>query len=213
MGEFDGRESAQRPETTTGDLVPDLAKAGMPRPCGNDGEASASGPAESPLARKRRDRDEAIDRLMTEAKGRGQTADRAFWSMVYDFELAPMSTNRKQLKELGMEVPPSASLTDDALTVQLQAVIGMLAEMNIYLLHTDHLSDRELYERLERDILDEEVRDLPPDGNAREFIDLCISGSGDDQEVFERYYCGGPSALKPPYDRDSGLPRPTGWIR
>jgi len=196
----------------TGDL-PDLAKAGMPRPCGNDGEASASGPAESPLARKRRDRDEAIDRLMTDAKGRGQTADRAFWSMVYDFEMAPMSTNRKQLMELGMEVPPSASLTDEALTTKLHEVIGMLGQLNIFLLHTDHLSDRELYERLERDILDEEVRDLPPDGAAREFIDLCISDTLEEVDLFDRYYGGGPSGQKPPYDRDSRLPRPTGWIR
>lgn len=192
MGELEGPEGAGRQASRTdklgpaGDsLCPDLGRSEISRPSGDHGDASASGLPESLLARKRQARNEAIDRLVGEAKERGQKADRAFWRMVYDFELAPMTTNRKQLTELGVEVPSSTSLADDALTVQLHATIGMLGRLNIYLLHTNHLSDRELYERLERDILDEEVRDIPPDGIAREFIDLCIPETG------ARHRCNG----------------------
>ncbi|MFO0826957.1 MAG: hypothetical protein U0572_02320 [Phycisphaerales bacterium] len=181
---------------------------------------------EEVMAGKRRTRDAAIERLRDEAKAKGQLADRAFWSMVYDFEMAPVTTNRKQLGEIGVEVPASASLADDEVSLKLRELIDALARLHVYLLHTNHLSDRQLYERLEREILDEEVRDLPADGVAREFIDLCIPETEEEWELYYRCYesfglvdrptdsagaengqSGG--ARQPPFDRDRTLPRPT----
>lgn len=165
---------------------------------------------ESVMEAKRTTREAAIARLLAEARDRGQNADRSFWAMVYDFELAPMTTNRKQLAELGVEVVASASLADDELSVKLREIVDMLGRLNVYLLHTNHLSDRELYEKLAEDILDEEVRDLPPDGHAREFIDLCIAETEEEWERFERHYGGGEGSVTPPFDRDATLPRPPG---
>lgn len=181
---------------------------------------------EDVLEDKRRTRDAAIERLREEAKSRGQMADRAFWSMIYDFEMAPMTTNRRQLSEIGVEVTASEELADDELTIKLREIVDALGRLSIYLLHTDHLSDRQLYQRLERDILDEEVRDLPADGVAREFIDLCMPETDEDwatyremyefrQEVGDRAVStadASPSArCQPPFDRDRTLPRPSGY--
>jgi hypothetical protein len=130
--------------------------------------------------RKRRDRDEAIERLRDEATKRGQLGDKAFWAMVYDFEHAPVTTNRKQLAEIGIELPPGKELADDELVLKLQEVIEGLATLRIYLVHTDHLSDRQLYDCLEQSVLDEEVRDLPALDSAQEFIDLSISAPPED---------------------------------
>ncbi|MBL9149580.1 MAG: hypothetical protein JNM94_12895 [Phycisphaerae bacterium] len=174
------------------------------------GAAPSRGPGstfEEIVKEKRRRRDEAIAKLQDDARGRGQPAERAFWSMVYDFELAPMTTNRRQLEALGVEVPPAASLADDEIAIKLREIVEMLGRLHIYLLHTNHLSDRRLYERLEREILNEEVRDLPPDGNAREFIDLCIAETDEQWEEFERFY-GDDASERPTFDRDSTLPRP-----
>ena len=63
--------------------------------------------------RKRKDRDEEIDRLQREAGERGEITDRMFWTMVYDFERAPWTTNRRQLAELGVEVPSLDHLAPD----------------------------------------------------------------------------------------------------
>jgi hypothetical protein len=156
---------------------------------------------------KRRQREDAIAKLQEEARARGQPAERAFWSMVYDFEMAPMTTNRRQLEAVGIDIPPASALADDEVALKLREIIEALGRLHIYLLHTNHLSDRSLYERLEREILDEEVRDLPPDGNAREFIDLCIAETDDQWEEFERFYGDHPTAAAA-FDRDATLPRP-----
>ena len=163
---------------------------------------------EAVMNAKKEAREKAIEKLRDEAKGRGQMADRAFWSMIYDFEMAPMTTNRKQLDEIGITVTKSCDLSDKDLPGALKAIIDGLGSLSIYLLHTAHLSDRELYVQLEKDILDEEVRDLPADGVAREFIDLCMP---DSDETWERY--GKLFEGKPRFGRDASLPRPAGMDR
>lgn len=162
---------------------------------------------EEAQARKAVERDEAIERLRSEAKARGQLGDRAFWSMVYDFEMAPVTTNRRQLGEVGVSVPPSASIDDALLAGKLREICDALGRLNVYLLHTDHLSDRELYERLEKEILDEEVRDIPALDGVREYIDLVGTGSAEDCDLLERYYSDDPEESAP-YQRDCTLPRP-----
>lgn len=148
---------------------------------------------EATRAAKRRLRTEAIDRLQDEARRAGGITDRLYWTMVYDFELAPLTTNLAQLRELGVEVPPADSLDEGEVSVRLWAVIEGLAKLNVYLISTDHLSDRELYHRLESRVLREEVREVPPEPGVREYIDL---GHGESP------------AVDPPSRRDARLPRP-----
>lgn len=135
---------------------------------------------EDVTARKIRARDEAIERLQSEARERGELTDRTFWSMVYDFEMAPMTTNRRQLSEIGIEVPPSITLTDDELAEKLAEIRGGLERLHVSLMHSDRLPARTLYERLEREVLDEEVRDVPPLEGVREFVDLLVDEGVED---------------------------------
>ncbi|MGA0873241.1 MAG: hypothetical protein ACO3SJ_10230 [Phycisphaerales bacterium] len=142
---------------------------------------------------KRRLRLEAIDRLQDEAKRAGGITDRLYWTMVYDFELAPLTTNLAQLRDLGIDVPPADSLDEPALSAKLWQVIKGLARLHVFLISTDHLTDRELYHRLESRVLREEVREVPPEPGVREYIDL---GTGDDASDLV------------PSRRDATLPRP-----
>ncbi len=148
---------------------------------------------------QRRLRTEAIDRLQDEAKRAGGITDRLYWTMVYDFELAPLTTNLAQLRELGIEVPPANTLDEATLSSRLWQVIGGLARLNVYLISTDHLTDRELYDRLESRVLREEVREVPPEPGVREYIDLGASDGG-----LGRTSSGRDARLPRPVDPSSG---------
>lgn len=148
-------------------------------------------------ARQRRDRESRIDALVVDAERKGQSTDRAYWSLVYDLELAPIATNRAQLLEIGVDAPPVCSISDAAVSTHLHRLIQALAELQTYLVHTDHLTDRELYERLVGTILDEPVREISPGSGGREFIDL---SGGLDAHAVPRTPC---------VDRDRNLPRPS----
>lgn len=176
--------------------------------------------------RKRRVRDEEIDRLQREAGERGEITDRTFWMMVYDFERAPWTTNRRQLRELGVEVAPLGDLAPEDVPGRLRELIGALSRLNIFLLHTDHVSDVELYRRLSEEILDEEVRDIPVCPGVREYIDLLGGCSEEDSETYLKHYASDaerelhrrehgsvPRHEPPPFDRDRHLPRSDGPVR
>jgi len=122
--------------------------------------------------RKRRARAEAIDRLVADARDRGGCTDRMYWTLIHDFERAEWTTNLKQLEEIGVYPPTSEDVGDMELSLVLWELIDALAGLGIYLIHTDHLTDRELYERLTLHVLRERVRDLPPDSSVHEYIDL-----------------------------------------
>ncbi len=48
---------------------------------------------------KRKMRNDAIDRFVADAANRGDCADRMYWTLIYDFEHAAMTTNLQQLEE------------------------------------------------------------------------------------------------------------------
>lgn len=137
-----------------------------------------------------------IDELVATAERNGQPSDRAYWSLVHDLELAPMTTNREQLGEIGITLPPAESLSDEAIRSALPVVIHGLASFQTYLLNTDHLADRELYGRLAGGILDEPVREICEGSGGREFIDMAGGAAVDG------------SARVAKVDRDRTLPRP-----
>jgi hypothetical protein len=114
-------------------------------------------------------------------------------------------------------------LTDEQLATKLQEVIVRLAGLRTYLHSTDHLSDRELYAALWRDVLDESVSAAMVDDSAgAHIIDLVGSGSEEHMTLYLKYYADDrsrqrwqkdfPDYTMPPheelpYDRDRQLPR------
>lgn len=170
--------------------------------------------------RKRASREAAIDRLHSAAiVGRG-IEDRGYWTLVHDLEIAALTTNLEQLDEIGIEVPMTDAIDDDELRLSLAEVVRGLAELEVYLLHSDHLDDRSLHRRLRDDVLKDQVRDLPPRIGCREWIDLA-SGLGDPVETWLRYHASDeerseasdrgeivPPRSKKKADRDRSLPRP-----
>jgi len=126
------------------------------------------------------------------------------------------------LQNGGLEVPAPDDLDNSPLTDKLWEVIERMASMGAYLLHTDHLSDRELYTYLYNDGLIEEATLFPEDPNYAYMIDLTGSGSEDDNQLYLKYYADDeyrlqwasdwpedsmPPREQPPYSRDIKLPR------
>lgn len=168
--------------------------------------------------RQRRER--AVDELVAKARAAGGIEDRTYWSIIYDFDHAPMTTNRRQLAERGVEVPPPDSVPDEALESELSRVIGALARMGIFFMHTDHIDDRTLLRRIASEIIDEDVRELPPSDTAIEYVDLLGTSPGD-REIWLAMYATDrereharsagmdvPERRPRPFGRDRSLPRP-----
>ncbi len=170
---------------------------------------------------KRQFRTRAIDQLIAEAVANGGCEDRLYWTLIYDFEHAPMTTNLTQLQEAGVHPLCAFLLSDHDVTESLAHVTTALGELGIFLVHTNHLTDRELYVRLLEHILVEPVRDLPADAGVHEFIDLIGGGGARERELFQQHYASPTeraqfleehgysiAAVTPKSDRDKGLPKP-----
>ena len=110
-----------------------------------------------------------IQRLMEETPG----TDRYSATLMYDLELAPSTTGRAILLEHGIVPVPLQDLThDSAVHDELWTIIEALSRSGVFIVHTDHLCDRDLYARLYYRILDEQCRAIPPAAEAAEFIDV-----------------------------------------
>jgi hypothetical protein len=153
------------------------------------------------------------------------TADQEeqFLRHVFDETQDPMSLLR-WLENSGVEVPAPDDLHDKTLPAKLKEVIDGMASLGAYLLHTDHLSDRELYEFLS-DCLTEEVVLFPENPDYAYIIDLIggvESGGEEDIQTYLKYYADEKDRVKwghdwpgdkiprhedPPFDRDPFLPQ------
>ena len=177
---------------------------------GEDGAQDAGEAAPPTRPRKRglradvsKQREKAIDQLVVDATERGDCVDRFYWMLVYDLEMAPMTSNLKQLTDLGLAVPAPDDLDERELHEKLWEVVESLGDLGVFLLHTDALSDRELYSRLFHEILTEPVRDLPPTEGVSEFIDL-LGGA------VRAHDDGNANESGKKVDRDRFLPKPEG---
>jgi hypothetical protein len=151
-----------------------------------------------------------------------------FWHNVVEAERGGWTSARKQLQVDGVALPGQEALSDAALAAKLDEIFSRLAARRTFFTHTDHLSNRQLYERLVSDLLDEEFPDMYaacPDGAY--VVDLVGSGSEEDMQTCHRYYADEadrkswqeefPDDERPPheelpYDRDRRLPSPPeGW--
>lgn len=140
---------------------------------------------------------------------------------VIDYETAPWTTHFQQLEDANIEMSEPASMDDEKLTAKLWEVIEALARMRVFLLNTNHLSDRELYTRLWSEVLREATKAIAFDEYSAWHIDLIGSGSDEDIDLWMKYYADEktrnewmdewpdyemPEHEEPPYDRDRHLP-------
>jgi hypothetical protein len=132
------------------------------------------------------------------------------------------TTKSKELISRGVELPAPDSLGDDELPEKLWEVIRILAKQNTFIDTTNHLSDRELYEYLWSDALNEYSMDLSGLTGCACHLSLLSGGSDEDTFTHFKYYDGPkeradwmaswpdyemPAHEDPPYDRDKLLPK------
>jgi hypothetical protein len=142
-----------------------------------------------------------------------------FWRNVVDFETADCTDLTKELNAIGVDLPEPDDLDDVALHQALWNVIDALARLRVFLDWTNHLSDRELYTKLVRELLPEEMPALDVDESSAWHIDVL---GYDKPELYLKYYADEetreswrtdfpddpiPAREEPPYDRDSHLPQ------
>jgi hypothetical protein len=125
------------------------------------------------------------------------------------------------LQEQGMSLPKPKTLNDAEVHDKLWEVIHAMGELNQILYNTDHLSDRQLYEVLWKDILREPGYINPEDTKTVAHIDILGGCSDEDCRNRLKYYADEeeresfageypeediPEHEDPPYDRDRHLP-------
>ena len=145
-----------------------------------------------------------------------------FLRHVLEYETAEAISLFRMLENSGMELPPPNELTDIDLTTKLKETIELMASLGAYIMHTNHLSDRALYEYLYDDGLREEAVLFPENPSYAYMIDLTGSGSEEDNQIYLKYYADEkhrrqwaldwpddviPAHEEPPFDRDKHLPQ------
>ncbi len=176
--------------------------------------------------------EERIARLRQEVEKLGGNAmslesmpadmEEEFLRHVLEYESAEAISLLQLLENSGLEVVPPDQLEHETLRVKLREMIDRMASLGAYLLHTDHLSDRGLYEYLYHDGLREEAVLFPENPSYAYMIDLVGSGSEEDNQIFLKYYADEkyreqwatdwpddrlPEREAPPFDRDRFLPQ------
>ena len=139
----------------------------------------------------------------------------------FALESAPPAPVMDELEVRAGTFPHPDELTDEALPSTLWRMLRALAGMRTFILHTNHLGDRQLYARLWRRNLREESFVATPRGmHGGFFLDLVGSGSDEDHALYLRYHASTaarrlnakqgeklPRKQRPPYDRDRFLPK------
>lgn len=148
-----------------------------------------------------------------------------FLKNVLATEEAGWSEPADLLEDGGVELTPADELDDEDLPKKLRDLIHAMALHNMFLVHTDHLTDRELYTEL----VEEHLRGQSMLGPAEPkrgynfIIDIVGSGSDEDNQLYLRYHADDktralhqrdwpdedlPPKEKPVADRDRFLPQP-----
>jgi hypothetical protein len=145
-----------------------------------------------------------------------------FLRHVLEYETAAPISLMSLLTNAGLEVQAPEQLDKDTLRIKLKEIIERMATLGAYVLHTNHLSDRELYEYLYGDALREEVVLFPENPSYAYMIDLTGSGGDEDNQIYLKYYADEehrrqwahdwpddplPDHEEPPFDRDRFLPQ------
>lgn len=178
------------------------------------------------------DQDVRIARLRDEIEKLGGSAisvedmpadiEEEFLRHVLAYETAEPISLFQLLENAGLCLPTPADLSDEQITRKLQETIERMASLGAYILHTDHLSDRALYEYLFNDGLREEAVLFPENPSYAYMLDLTGSGSEEDNQTYLKYYADEdhrkqwsadwpddviPEHEDPPFSRDKYLPK------
>src|SRR5688572_21718644 len=178
------------------------------------------------------DQEERIAKLRQELEKLGGSAmslesmpadmEEEFLRQVLEYESAEPISLFRLLENSGVEIPAPDQLDDQTLTIKLKEIVERMASLGAYLLHTDHLTDRELYVYLFADGLREEAVLFPENPSYAYMIDLTGSGSDADNQIYLKYYADEehrqqwardwpddhlPEHEDPPFDRDRFLPQ------
>jgi hypothetical protein len=144
-----------------------------------------------------------------------------FLRRVLAFEHGSTTTLLAELQRIGIDVPPPATLSDEALAQKLWEIINGLADLHVFLERTDHLSDRDLYTLLHDELLPDEMDELGTDDRTTWHLDILGGCSSEDLHLHLKYYADEeqrrewladwpdydvPAHHDPPYDRDRLLP-------
>ncbi len=100
-----------------------------------------------------------------------------------------------------LQIPSPESLDDAALSVELQRTIQQLHSQNIKLTFTDHLSDRELYRVIYRDILPACEKKIDAPGKSLEW--RCL----DDNDTYLTFYATPVERRRYQEEHQSELPK------
>lgn len=148
--------------------------------------------------------------------------EESFLKYVEAYENAPMTSYAKELIKNDIQLPPPNRLTASQLHEKLWEIIRFLGKMRVFLYSTNHLSDRELYTELWRDLLNHEIPCLFYNPESAWHLDILGSGSDEDTALWLRYYASEqerenwanefpddplPEREVPPYHRDHLLPQ------
>lgn len=136
-----------------------------------------------------------------------------------EWEDGPTTTNFEQLMAMGTQLPEPSSIADADMRTRLWEVLAGLAKLRVYLEHTDHLSDRELYAKLWNEILTQEVPAVEPFGD--DCVNVLHPGDPGDDRIYLKYFADDewrnhwindnpayemPPSEEPPFNRDCLLP-------
>lgn len=178
------------------------------------------------------DRQSRIRRLEKELRARGadifvgpesdEEMTETFLEEILTFECAPRRTLREWLSEAGYTPPPMESISEpDLLLSELDRFINHLAFLGIYVEHTDHFDDRQLYTWL-TDPSTLEIALPSPDDARAVHLDVLGGCSEEDNAIFLAYYATAaerrhwkrefpdeklPARTRPRHHRDARLPK------
>lgn len=144
-----------------------------------------------------------------------------FLENVLSFEWEADTTWKQLMEEDGYTMPAPETLTEEEISAQLWVVLQALATLHCTLDFTNHLSDRELYEKL-FDRLEEPTEDIRLMGDDITcHLQILLPGDEEDDLIWLKYYADDPTRQMwhqefgftlppredPPYDRDRYLPQ------
>lgn len=147
-----------------------------------------------------------------------------FLSQVVIQESSEWKVPLEELTQGGLDVAAPDEVAEEHIPAKLRELLLAMALHHIYVLNTDHLTDRELYTRLVEEELREETAMGPPVPGSNFIIDLVGSGSDEDTDLMMRFYADDeyrrqwqndfpdyamPPSERPPFDRDRFLPQPS----
>ncbi len=148
--------------------------------------------------------------------------ERKFLESVLAFESAQEEPLIRHLRNRGFDPQPPSAVPPEQITAALWKLIEAMAGLGIYLHHTDHLDDADLYEYLWSEQLQEPITIIDDDPGTWH-IDPTISGSEESVRIWLTYYADEadrlnwtrdfpgeplPERQPLPFHRDQLLPRP-----